>query len=61
MHLTVKSPFTLGDKEYARGDKITDEALVDEILHGKPGECADYVHHVVKTADPAEAFNGKHI
>jgi hypothetical protein len=52
MHLTVKSPFSVGDKEYVRGDKIEDGDLIEKILDG------DNVQHVVKTADPTDAFNG---
>lgn len=48
MHLTVIHPF--GD--YARGDKIFDHETMDEVLKG------ENKHHVVRTADPVDAFNG---
>jgi hypothetical protein len=52
MHLTVKSPFTIGGKEYARGDKIDDQHLIEDVLGG------ENAHHVIKTADLADGMNG---
>lgn len=44
MHLTVVHPF----KDYQRGDKITDEAEISDVLKGENAK------HVVKTADPQD-------
>ena len=48
MHLTVIHPF--GD--YARGEQISDEDKIDEILKG------ENAGHVVRTADPRDGANG---